>query len=264
MARDRRCPVGLAVSRAAQLAQEAAEDLARRSGGSCEIHNLIIDWSLLPLTECAIARALRNPAVWPGRGDLLNELAQVERDTFAARHTRGLDPYDLLTRAHQRSRDRGSATIMESDLAAALVEAGANDLRELRVRPDDFLKEIRGSEAPDREAPRASRTIFVAYPWQVYESREEYKATLTCLEGELSVRFLFAESRLTERHILDKIEGMISEAAFGIYDLTGWNGERRDGIRFGSRDGQACIHLVQPCNRRLRGCSSRHPRVRPR
>lgn len=79
-----------------------------------------------------------------------------------------------------------------------------------------------GLEDPTEETATA-RKVFVAYPWSAYNNREDYKSAFTGLQEELAVEFVFAESRLSERHVLEKIEGMIKEAAFGIYDLTRWN-----------------------------------------
>ncbi|MFF7171631.1 hypothetical protein [Streptomyces pseudovenezuelae] len=68
------------------------------------------------------------------------------------------------------------------------------------------------------------RTIFVAYPWSsVRPSRAEYKKALKDVEKGFQVRFQFAEQSLTSGTVLDKIRGMIDSAAFGIYDLTGFN-----------------------------------------
>lgn len=72
-------------------------------------------------------------------------------------------------------------------------------------------------------APARSKTIFVAYPWQVYRNRDRYKRAYTALSGEFDVRFVFAEDRLSARHVLEKIARLIQEADFGIYDITSWN-----------------------------------------
>jgi hypothetical protein len=85
---------------------------------------------------------------------------------------------------------------------------------------DDLLE--RSTTAPAAADP-TPRAVFVAYPWSAYPNREAYKAAYTSLEIELSVKFVFAESRLSVRHVLEKIDEMIDSTAFGIYDLTGWN-----------------------------------------
>jgi hypothetical protein len=39
----------------------------------------------------------------------------------------------------------------------------------------------------------------------------------------MAVKFLFAEEQISSRHVLDKIEDMIQETAFGRYDVTSSN-----------------------------------------
>jgi len=74
---------------------------------------------------------------------------------------------------------------------------------------------------PSKPKPRAS--VFVAYPWKLYTDRTRYKRAYTKHERALGVKFLFAEERLADTHVLDKIQGMIEESAFGIYDVSWWN-----------------------------------------
>jgi hypothetical protein len=68
-----------------------------------------------------------------------------------------------------------------------------------------------------------NRTIFVAYPWNLYTNRTNYKKAYTKLSKALSVEFVFAEDKLADEHVLEKIEKMISDTAFGIYDVSQWN-----------------------------------------
>lgn len=79
------------------------------------------------------------------------------------------------------------------------------------------------SEIAEQGQPSLPREVFVAYPWSAYPDRSAYKAAYTAIEDELMVKFVFAESRLSERHVLEKIEAMIKGTALGIYDLTKWN-----------------------------------------
>ena len=69
----------------------------------------------------------------------------------------------------------------------------------------------------------ANRDVFVAYPWTLYSNREAYKRAYTKLQKPLAVRFVFAEERISSGHVLEKIAEMIEQAAFGIYDVSGWN-----------------------------------------
>jgi hypothetical protein len=68
-----------------------------------------------------------------------------------------------------------------------------------------------------------SREVFVAYPWNLYSNRAAYKRVYTRLQRGLSVKFVFAEERISSGHVLDKIAEMIEQTAFGIYDVSGWN-----------------------------------------
>jgi hypothetical protein len=67
------------------------------------------------------------------------------------------------------------------------------------------------------------RDVFVAYPWKLYSNPTAYKRAYTKLQRALSVRFVFAEERISSGHVLDKIAEMIEQTAFGIYDVSGWN-----------------------------------------
>jgi len=69
----------------------------------------------------------------------------------------------------------------------------------------------------------ASRDVFVAYPWKLYSNRAAYKRAYTKLQKALSVKFVFAEERISSGHVLEKIAEMIEQTAFGIYDVSGWN-----------------------------------------
>lgn len=69
----------------------------------------------------------------------------------------------------------------------------------------------------------ATRRIFIAYPWNLYQDREAYKNAYVQLEKALQVKFVFAEERVSTGHVLDKIIDMINGAAFGIYDVSSWN-----------------------------------------
>ncbi len=67
------------------------------------------------------------------------------------------------------------------------------------------------------------RQIFVAYPWALYDDRVAYKRAYTNIERALTVKFVFAEERVTTGTVLEKIIVMIENAAFGIYDVSSWN-----------------------------------------
>src|SRR5207302_1989989 len=139
--------------------------------------------------------------------------------------TTGLDPYALLMEAHALSKTKRHDQIFESDLVEALANIAPADLIGLGVRVESLLADLVASELPDTtpSTSSAARGIFVAYPWSAYENRSGYKTSFTTLERELDVQFVFAESHLSQQHVLDKIQEMIKTTAFGIYDLTQWN-----------------------------------------
>jgi hypothetical protein len=78
-------------------------------------------------------------------------------------------------------------------------------------------------ESSRRPLSSQSRSIFVAYPWQLYANRANYKKAYTKLERALGVKFIFAEERIAAAHVLEKITSMIEATAFGIYDVSSWN-----------------------------------------
>ena len=63
--------------------------------------------------------------------------------------------------------------------------------------------------------------IFVAYPYSF--SKADYRGAFKTVAREYGVSFLYADERITNRQILDKIVGMIEESEFSIFDVTLWN-----------------------------------------
>jgi hypothetical protein len=66
-----------------------------------------------------------------------------------------------------------------------------------------------------------SRQVFVAYPYSI--PADDYRAVFTNVGNRYGVRFVYADERITNMHVLAKIYSMILESAFGIYDVSGWN-----------------------------------------
>jgi hypothetical protein len=65
------------------------------------------------------------------------------------------------------------------------------------------------------------RTVFVAYPYAL--PRGDYRRPFTDLAKAFDVEFQFADERITNRQILDKIADMIVSARFNLFDVTRWN-----------------------------------------
>jgi hypothetical protein len=131
----------------------------------------------------------------------------------------------------RRELERDSMAFPNLPKIKAEVRRGTQDLRTIRQREPVLYRTHQGQLRPasngrlPRMAPTVppARTIFVAYPWDLYSSRAAYKKAFTKLESPLLIKFLFAEERITSGHVLEKILEMIEETAFGIYDVSSWN-----------------------------------------
>lgn len=66
------------------------------------------------------------------------------------------------------------------------------------------------------------RQVFVAYPYKLYPSAD-YRPVFKNLEKPFEVTFVFADDKISNLHILEKITTYIKESQFGIYDISGWN-----------------------------------------
>ena len=69
---------------------------------------------------------------------------------------------------------------------------------------------------------KKSRQIFVAYSYRLYP-KDDYRKLYLSLEKAFDVKFIFADEKITNLHILQKICNYIRESAFGVYDISGWN-----------------------------------------
>jgi hypothetical protein len=91
-------------------------------------------------------------------------------------------------------------------------------------------------------AKSGPREVFVAYPWTLYANRAAYKRAYTKLQKALSVKFIFAEERISSGHVLEKIAEMIEKTAFGIYDVSGWNPNVT--LEYGMARGQGAVTFI--------------------
>ena len=64
-------------------------------------------------------------------------------------------------------------------------------------------------------------TVFVAYPYRI--PAEEFRQAFDDARADLDVRFEYADERITNKHVLDKIVEMIGEADLSLFDITHWN-----------------------------------------
>lgn len=66
------------------------------------------------------------------------------------------------------------------------------------------------------------RQIFVAYPYRVFP-KDDYRAVFEAISNEYAVTFLFADEKITNMHILQKIISYIRASDFSLFDISGWN-----------------------------------------
>jgi len=74
---------------------------------------------------------------------------------------------------------------------------------------------------PESNAGPENRLIFVGYPYVF--SKDDYRGVFTAVAEEHDVSFSFADEKLTNKHILAKIESMMKVAALSLFDITLWN-----------------------------------------
>lgn len=67
----------------------------------------------------------------------------------------------------------------------------------------------------------SSRKVFVAYPYAL--PKDDYRRPFSEVGAAFNVQFTFADEKISDLHILDKIKDHILDSAFGIYDISGWN-----------------------------------------
>lgn len=68
---------------------------------------------------------------------------------------------------------------------------------------------------------RSPAQIFVAYPYAF--PKDDYHRAFAEAGREFQVTFRYADQRITNRHILDKITDLIEGARFSLFDVTRWN-----------------------------------------
>jgi predicted nucleotide-binding protein len=85
------------------------------------------------------------------------------------------------------------------------------------------IKQSASILAPGLPNPtRKPRQVFVAYSYKLYP-KADYRRGYTELAKAFKVDFVFADEKITNLHILQKIANYIRESRFGIYDISGWN-----------------------------------------
>lgn len=85
-----------------------------------------------------------------------------------------------------------------------------------------WVSNIASHYTPVVTSQKVERQIFVAYAYGLYP-RADYRRVFTTVSKALDVEFRFADEKITDMHILKKVQGYIEESQFGIYDISGWN-----------------------------------------
>lgn len=66
------------------------------------------------------------------------------------------------------------------------------------------------------------RQVFVAYSYRTYP-KADYRRIFNTLEKEYDVRFIFADEKITNMHIMQKIVSYIRSSDMSLFDISGWN-----------------------------------------
>jgi DNA-binding transcriptional ArsR family regulator len=79
------------------------------------------------------------------------------------------------------------------------------------------------SQDQQTELPLATRKqVFIAYSYKLYP-KADYRKLYKDLEARYEVTFIFADEKITNMHIMKKIETLIRGSDFSVFDISGWN-----------------------------------------
>jgi hypothetical protein len=67
-----------------------------------------------------------------------------------------------------------------------------------------------------------TKQVFVAYAYNLYDQRD-YRKVYSSLEKAFGVKFIFADEKITNMHILQKIISYIRGSDFSLFDISSWN-----------------------------------------
>jgi hypothetical protein len=74
----------------------------------------------------------------------------------------------------------------------------------------------------NKDYEQITKQIFVAYAYNLYDKRD-YRKVYTNLEKAYGVQFIFADEKITNMHILQKIISYIRGSDFSLFDISSWN-----------------------------------------
>jgi len=75
---------------------------------------------------------------------------------------------------------------------------------------------------PQQSRESLTKQIFVAYAYNLYDQRD-YRKVFAALEKAFDVKFIFADEKITNMHILNKIVSYIRGSDFSLFDISAWN-----------------------------------------
>lgn len=81
---------------------------------------------------------------------------------------------------------------------------------------------VRQRPAKAKPLDKKNRQIFVAYSYRLYP-KDDYRKCFKELQKKYGVTFIFADEKITNMHIMKKIESYIRGSDFSIFDISGWN-----------------------------------------
>jgi hypothetical protein len=87
--------------------------------------------------------------------------------------------------------------------------------------------------------------VFVGYSYGLYPG-PEYRQTFDRVSERTGVKFLFADTRLTNVHILDKITKMIHDADLSLFDISDWNPNVTLELGIAKESGRPWYILIDP------------------
>ena len=67
-----------------------------------------------------------------------------------------------------------------------------------------------------------TKQVFVAYAYTLYD-KKDYRRVFSNLEKAYGVKFIFADEKITNMRILQKIISYIRGSDFSIFDISSWN-----------------------------------------
>src|SRR5713101_4080835 len=91
-----------------------------------------------------------------------------------------------------------------------------------QLQPTAKLPEAVEDAAEDTEAvaesPPSTKQVFVAYSYKAYP-KADYRKVFTELEKTYDVKFVFADEKITNMHIMAKIISYIRGSDFSVFDI---------------------------------------------